>query len=255
MDYEETMVENEEVDTEVADTPEESITEETDESEESLDSLKEEEGQPAEEQPEKPKAKEPGYVQQRIDRALARERESIKAEIQAQMEAQYAPIRERLLEMDAQELVRKGEVKNLELAKELVRYRQGQPQQAPAQATQAQPRQPNGQYAPKEDPATQARIDILSKQADKIKARTGVDVVAEFSKNEEIKKKVISGEMDFYDVAEQMQQKPAKKKAPAPMRSPNGASGTNPNAIDSMSDEQFERMERKIREGARYTLK
>ena len=40
------------------------------------------------------------------------------------------------------------------------------------------------------------------------------------------------------------------------MRSPNGASGNNnPNAIDSMSDEQFARMERKIKEGARYTLR
>jgi hypothetical protein len=95
---------------------------------------------------------------------------------------------------------------------------------------------------------------MLSHQADTIKARTGVDVIREFESNPEIKQKVISGEMDFYDVAETMKQSRAKR-PPAPMRSPNGASGTNPNAIDSMSDEQFARMEKRIREGARYSLK
>jgi len=255
LDNEETMVENEEVDTEAVDTLDEGITEETDESEESLDSLNEEE-QAAEEQPEKPQATEPGYVQRRIDKALAKERDSITATIRAEMEAKYAPIMDRLLEMDAQELLRKGTVKDIETARELVRYRNNQPQNAAPAPKAEQPRQPNGQYAPKEDPVVSARIDILSKQADKIKAKTGIDVIEEFSNNNEVKQKVMRGEIDFYDVADMIKdQKPAKRKAPAPMRSPNGASGTNPNAIDSMSDEQFERMERKIKEGARYTLK
>ena len=60
-----------------------------------------------------------------MEKALAKERESIRAE----MEAQYAPIRERLLDMDAQDLVRRGVVKDIETAKELVRYRQGQQSQ------------------------------------------------------------------------------------------------------------------------------
>ena len=217
MDFEETM-DNEELD----------LSEEVvEEPEEEAEELPAEDDVP--EQPEEPKAKdEPGYVQKRIDKALARERDSMRAAIMAEIEAQYAPIKERLLEMDAQELVRTGQVKDLEIAKELIRLRNGQP-------------------------VREARIDMLKHQADRIKAQGGPDVIAEWNSNEEIKQKVIAGEMDFYDVAEQMG-KP-KKRPPSPMRSPNGANAMNPNAITSMSDEMFDKMEKRISEGARYTLK
>ena len=260
MDYEENMAATNEA-TEAAtadDMLSDEVVEEVEEPAESLDSLMgEEEEQPAEEpQPETKGTTEPGYVQKRIDKALARQRDSMKAEIMAEMEAQYAPIRERLLEMDAQELVRKGEVKNLELAKELLRYRNGQaPQPQTNKAPQAeQPRQQNGRFAPKEDPGQTVRINMLAHQADTIKAKTGIDVMAEFSANPEIKQKIISGEMDFYDVAEQMKSSP-RRKPPAPTRSSNGASGQSPNAIENMSKEQFARMEKKIAEGARYSLR
>jgi len=95
---------------------------------------------------------------------------------------------------------------------------------------------------------------MLAAQADKIKAKTGLDVIAVFDKNPDIKDAVVNGEMDFYDVAEQMKGQ-QKRRPPAPTRSSNGASGQSPNAIDTMSDEQFARMERKIREGARFALK
>ena len=237
MDFEETM-DNEELD----------LSEEVvEEPEEEAEELPTEDDAP--EQPEEPKAKdEPGYVQKRIDKALARERDSMRAAIMAEIEAQYAPIKERLLEMDAQELVRTGQVKDIEIAKELIRLRNGQP----VREENPQPREANGQYAPKEDPATMARIDMLKHQADRIKAQGGPDVIAEWNSNEEIKKAVINGEMDFYDVAEQMS-KP-RKRPPSPMRSPNGANAMHPNAITSMSDEMFEKMEKRISEGARYKL-
>ena len=123
-----------------------------------------------------------------------------------------------------------------------------------------QPRGDDGRFAakqeaPKNDPVTEARIDMLAKQADKIKAKTGIDVIEIFSNDEDIKSKVVSGELDFYDVAEMAKEKPQRKKAPAPMRSPNGATGHSPNAIENMSDEQFRRLEKRISEGARYALK
>lgn len=255
MDYEENMVDIEDTDQEAAeeeDFTEDDLSEEEEESAESLDSLNGEE-EPAEEPPRTQGTSEPGYVQRRIDKALARERENIKAEVMAQMEAQYAPIRDRLLEMDAKELVRQGEFKSIERAKEYLQLKQGiSPTVTPEKP--AQPRQQNGQFAPKQDPVIQAKIDMLASQADKIKAKTGLDVIEEFSNNPDIKEAVMNGEMDFYEVAEQMQGQP-KKRPPAPSRSPNGASGqTAPNAIDTMSDEQFERMERKISQGARYKL-
>ena len=255
MDYEENMVDIEDTDQEAAEEEaftEDDLSEEEEESAESLDSLNGEEEKPAEEQPKAQGTSEPGYVQKRIDKALARERENIKAEVMAQMEAQYAPIRDRLLEMDAKELVRQGEFKSIERAKEYLQLKQGITPTVTQQP--AQPRQANGQFAPKQDPATTAKIDMLSHQAYKIKAETGLDVIEVFSSNKEIKDKIVNGEMDFYDLAKQMQSQ-TKRKPPAPSRSRNGASGqTAPNAIDTMSDEQFERMERKISQGARYKL-
>ena len=217
--------------------------------EESLESITDE-GQAAEEQ-EPPKGKqgtgEPGYVAGRIAKAV----EKAVAQVTAQYEAQMAPIRERLLEMDAKDLVASGKVKDLETAKELVRYRQGQPAQAKPAETAEQPRQANGQFAPKSDPVIEAQINLLAKQAEKIKAKTGLDVIEAMNNDPEIKKKITSGEMDFYEVAEQMQSQ-QKRKPPAPMRSPNGVNGQIKGTIMSMSDKQFEQLEKRVREGARF---
>lgn len=197
--------------------------------------------------------KEPGYVKNRIEKAVARAVAEERARMQAEFDQQIAPYREHMLEMEAQDLVRTGKVKDLDTARELVRYRQGQPQPE----RQEQPRNEQGQYAsnqePSRDPAIQARIDMLEYQAKKIKDQRGVDVIEEFKNNSKVKQKLVSGEWDFYDVADYMSGK--NKRAPAPMRSPNGASGANRTAIDNMSDEQFDRLEKRIKEGARYTLK
>ena len=251
----ETMVENEDFDNEADDALPEEVVEETGESEEeSLESLADEEadeGQ-AEEQEQQPQASEPKWMQKRIskavDKALSRERESIRAE----MEARYAPIRERLLEMDAQELFKSGKVKDIELAREIVRYRQNAPQ-APAAEPTPQPRNEHGQFTSATDPEDSVRVNMWAHQADKIREETGLDVISVFSKNEDIRQAVLNDEMDMYDVAKMMQSD--RRRAPAPMRSPNGAVGSNPNAIDTMSDEQFDRMEDRISKGARYSLK
>ena len=166
---------------------------------------------------------------------------------------QMAPIRQKMMEDEAQELVRSRKVADIETARELVRLRNGQPAPQAAPQETEQPRQANGQFAAKQDPAVTAKIDMLEHQAERIKASGGPDVIEAFQNNEDIKAAVVNGEMDFYEVAELL--KSQKRRPPSPMRSPNGASSFNPNAIDSMSDEQFEKMERKIKEGARYTLK
>lgn len=89
-----------------------------------------------------------------------------------------------------------------------------QPKQQPKQ----QPRNEQGQFTSQQEQENHVRADMLARQAQKIKANQGLDVMAAFNENEDVKNKIISGEWDFYDVAEAMQ-KP-RKKAPAPMRSP-----------------------------------
>ena len=126
MEANETMVEQN-VQTDPVSTDEQ-LTETMDASE-SLDFIIEEDRQPAEEPPkeESQSTSEPGWFQRRWNREKDKLSEQIRAEVRSEYEAQFAPMRERLIEMDAKDLVAKGVVKDLETAKELVRYRQGQP--------------------------------------------------------------------------------------------------------------------------------
>lgn len=202
---------------------------------------------------------EPGYVKKRVneavEKALANARETMRAEIRAEVQADFdkkiAPIIAKMREDEAQELVRSRKVADIETARELVNLRHGQapsvPESKPAEEQQ-QPRNAQGQFVAKDDPVIQARVDILSHQADTIKAKTGIDVMAEFEQNAEIKKKVLSGEMDFYEVAELLKAKPQKKRPPAPMRSPNGVGGQISGPIMDLTDEQFARLEKRVRE-------
>lgn len=237
------------------------FVEETDESELSLEEAVGEtveteqaaDEQPTEAETETPPAREPGYVKQRVEKAVARATAETEARLRAEFNAQMAPIMERLLVEDAKELVRTGEFKSLETAKEYLRLKQGMPVQT-TETSKDQPRNANGQYASKNDngdAATQARIDMLKHQAERIKSSRGVDVIAEFNNNPDIKKRVIAGEIDFYDVAEEMGSRPKKSKPPAPMRSANGATNDQQaNAIMDMSKEQFAAFVKRVQGGA-----
>lgn len=258
MDFEENMVDQQNTDAAVDDTLPEGLVEETDASEVSAESFIEdlEDTKPAEDTPNEQAPQgtsEPGWIKKRVNtavqKAIAAERESIRAEY----ESQFAPLRERLYEMEAQELVRSGKVKDLETAKELVAYRNGQPKAAPqASPGDDQLRDDKGRYASREDAATSAQISMLQHQADQIKSRGGPDVIAEFQSNEEVRKAVIKGEMDFYDVAEKMK---SRKRPPSPSRTPNGANSYGPTTIENMTDEQFARMDKMLDEGVRIGMK
>lgn len=261
MDPNETMVE--EMDTEVAgdDALQEDLVEESDDSQSIEDFTSEEDdAQPAEEEePQQDKgASEPGWIKKRVDKAVQKAVAETEARMQAMFDAQMAPIREKLLEDEANKLVKNGTVKDLETAKELVRYRQGQNPVPTQQQGDSQPRNEKGQFTsePERDPAIQAQIDMLQHQADRILDGGGPDVIEAFRNDPNIKEKVIRGEMDFYDVAEYLEDiQEQRRKPPAPMRSPNGASGSEKSTIASMSDEQFERFEKKVSSGVRYSVK
>ena len=251
MDYEETMVEQEEAEFAADDTLQEELAEETDESEDIESSLDEDTEEPAAEEPEKQGTSEPGWIKKRVDKAVQRAVAQTEARMRAMFDEQMAPIREQMLEAEAKELVRKGTVKDLDTARELARYRQGIQPREEAAAEEAPV-----DDDPLSDPAISAQLDMLAHQADTIKERRGVDVVAEFENDEDIRQLVVSGEWDFYDVADYLEeQQSQKRRTPAPMRSPNGASGSAKSSIAAMSDEQFARLEKKISSGARYSVR
>lgn len=230
----------------------EEVVEEVIETGESLESVMDEKQPSAKEQPEAAPApkQEPGYVKTRIAEALARERDNIRQELMAE----FQPLRDQLIEMQARDLVKSGEFKSIERAKEYLQLKQGVTPAAPEQPARNEKGQFTAKSSTSEDLETQVRIKILRAQADKIKAAGGPDVIAEFNNNPEIRARVISGEIDFRDVADEMKQQ-TRRKPPAPTRSSNGASGTMPNAISQMTKEEFERMEKRIAEGARFELK
>jgi len=202
--------------------------------------------------------KEPGYIKQRVNAAVTKAVAEAEARIRAEYETMLAPIRESVLERQANDLVAQGEFKSLERAKEYLRLKGGMPTEAPAQEKPAQPnRDAQCRFAPaaenggEGDAVTRARADLLAKQAQKIKGTRGVDVMQMFNADDAVKQRVLSGEWDFYDVAEQMQ---ATRSVPSPMRTPNGSSVSGV-SIANMTDEQFERLQANLAAGRTYDMR
>ena len=230
------------------DEPEEEVEysdEYTEESEEAPD-----EEQPEPEQDDTPPQSEPGWIKKRVQKAVDKAVAEALAQQQEQFNQQIAPLIAKMQEDEAQELVRSRKIADIETAREFVRLKNGN---TPPPTPAPQPRNEQGQFASREQIETETRINELKKQADKIKSKGGPDVIKEFTENEDIKRRVVNGELDFYDVADIMRSK--KKKPPTPTRSPNGSAKYSPNAFDSMSKEQFERFEKQIDRGVRYSMK
>ena len=200
-------------------------------------------------QGEAPPAKEPGWIKGRINKAVQKAVAETEARITKQYEEMLAPIRESVLERQAQELVDAGEFKSLERAKEYISLKNGMP----VQAKEEPARDESGRFAKhSEDPVLSARADLLAKQAQKIKANRGLDVMAAFNEDPETKKKVLSGEWDFYDVADALSEEGHRPSSP--VRSANrGAMGEV--SISSMTKEQFKRLQENLSNGRRYDMR
>lgn len=185
-----------------------------------------------EELSEAPAQKEPGWYKARFAHDLERERRKWEAE----QEEKLAPIYEYMMQRQAQELVDSGEFRSVERATEYLQMKQGY--------------SPASEPEPEVDPAMAARADLLARQAEKIKANRGLDVMELFNDDPDTQQRVLSGEWDFYDVAEIMDQ----RTPPAPMRTSNGA-GTSKMTIQNMSDDQFERLQRNLSSGKKYDMR
>lgn len=199
--------------------------------------------------------KEPGWIKQRVNKAVEKAVAEAEARMRSQYEAILAPIRESAMEREASDLVAQGEFKSLERAKEYLRLKNGMPAEAPAANEPApQPtRDAQGRFTKNEqgDAVTRARADLLAEQAQKIKKNRGVDVMQMFNADDAVKQRILSGEWDFYDVAEQMS---ATHRAPSPMRAPNSNSVSGV-SIANMTDEQFARLQKNLASGRTYDLR
>ena len=210
-------------------------------------------------QPEAPAPKEPGWIKQRVNAAVDKAVAEAEARVAARYEAMLAPMRESLMDREAQELFASGEFKTLERAKEYVRLKNGVPvtQEASEPQRSAPERDAQGRFVKQEqpsDPVTQAKADLLAKQAQKIMNTQGVDVMAAFQSDPNVQAKVLSGEWDFYDVAQELTGR-AGRRAPAPVYPPNSAGNPGGLSVANMSDEQFDRLNQSLASGRRYDMR
>ncbi len=212
-----------------------------------------------------PPAKEPGWIKQRIEKAVSKATREAEERVAARYEAILAPIRADVMAREAKELVESGEFKSLERAKEYVALKHGAPmqqEQQEKQENQAKPapqRNAQGQFVPRQEQSEadnraviRARSELLAKQAQKIKSQRGVDVMQAFNADPQVKERVLSGEWDFYDVAESLSA--GHSRVPAPMRATNGSGMTTVSVAD-MSPEQFKRLQANLAAGRIYDMR
>ena len=188
-------------------------------------------------QEEQPK-QDAGWFRQRIDKAVSKAVAEAEARMAAKYEAQLAEFANERIQRQAQELVDSGKISDLETAVEYLTMKSGR-----------QPVQPRQEQ--EVDPTIQAKADVLAQQAHKIMNASGVDVMAAYNENAEIQQKVASGEWDFYDVRDYLQN---KRNPPSPARSSNGAH-TEKASIKNMSESQWKALQKNLAQGKRYNLR
>lgn len=199
-------------------------------------------------------AKEPGWIRSRIDKAVAKAIRETEERMSQQFEQTLAPIRESMMERQAQDLVSSGEFKSKEVALEYVRLKGGNVSvAAPTDESARTQRDQQGRFVsqqqqPEEDPVARAQASFLAKQAEKIRNTRGIDVMQIFNADPDVQQRVLSGEWDFYDVAEQAG---ARGSIPRPIRSSNGATMT-PTTIANMTDAQFQKLQENLAAGKVY---
>ena len=208
---------------------------------------------------EQPAKSEPGWMRRKMEAAVSKALQEQETRLRAEFAASLEPLRESMYERQADALVASGEIKSKEMALKYVKAMAGIPSSEPDQKPQTQPRTPDGRFASAQsggpDAETKARASLLVEQAEKIKSSKGLDVAALYQSNPEVQEKVLSGEWDFYDVAEAMSQ--PRRRVPSPVRSSNSAMGTaaDAGAIANMSDAQFDRLLKNLGEGKVYDMR
>ena len=196
-------------------------------------------------QAERAKAEKGGYERGRAE--ALREFEKQKADYEQRL-AKYAEME---LNTEAQQLANTEHI-SVELAKRILRAEKGMTGSTPAYT------QPTQQPASPQQSDVEQRARMLYAQAQDIQKQYGFDVMDFYNRNPEAKQKVNSGEWDFKDAALfGMRQTPTteqQKPTPAPVRSgaPRAAK-TGGLDFASMSDEDFDRFNEKVRRGDKYT--
>lgn len=207
---------------------------------------------------------EPGWIKGRINEGVRKEVARIRGELEATLRAEYEqqlrPMREALLDRQADDLVASGKITDKAMALDYLRMQHGLPAVESAQSSE-QPRNEKGQFVPRQpqqntepDTETQQYGQMLFAQAKAIQAAGGPNVMAAYEKDAEIRQRILSREWDFSDVAQHLRQRDAGSSAPPPIRAANSQGPTSKQIMD-MTDEEFDRLNAQLGKGARVDLR
>ncbi len=197
--------------------------------------------------------KEPGWIKQRVDKAVSKAVQEARAQMESDFEKRLAPIRDNMINRQAQELVDRGEIKNIATAKEYLLLKQGTPKIEEMMAQESAMRTPKAQEQQLEQPQENiAHLKLLTRQVEKIRKQNNIDLMPMLAKDETMRQRILTGEIDFYDVLAQMERKNAN--IPTPSRSTNG-SATKKASIAGLNDEEFSQLERNLKLGIKYNVK
>ena len=119
-------------------------------------------------------------------------------------------------------------------------------------AAEPQPAQPQPALAQEEEntAALQLRAQELITQARTIQAVAGVDVMAAYNTDVEMRTRVLNGEWDFIDVYKAIKPVAAP---PAPVRAANG--GVGGMNISGMSENQFNKLNEMLSRGMKVDMR
>ena len=212
---------------------------------------------PVNDPPAQEKPSEPGWIKQRVGAAVNKAVAEAEARIRAEYEAQLAPLREAQIEREADQLVADGKIADKDMALQYVRATKGvSAPTAPSEPAPQRQRDEQGRFVSSEQPTAEIKqkAAALVAQADTILASTGVDVMALYNTNPEIKQKILSGEWSFVDVFKNARQAEAPAHVPAPVRSANGL-GIGTADFRRMSGDQYAKVNELLESGGKIDVR
>lgn len=204
---------------------------------------------------------EPGWFKRRMEK----HDQQMNADFQRQLqemregyEAQLAPLREASYRQEAEKLVADGEFKSVDRALEYVRLKAGAPAVQTKQEGAKEPpaRDEQGRFAKTDNSEVAQYAQRLVDQAAAIHDATGVDVMALYNSDPDVKRKINSREWTFADVykaAAKGSAESSRPAAPSPVRSSNGIALGDMN-IAGMSAAQFDKLDDYLAKGGKINM-
>jgi hypothetical protein len=199
-------------------------------------------------EPEKPQEREPskksqGWIKNRIQAGVDKERARIESEIPARIDAavskvvqpllkQIETINAKFIDQEINELVTSGKIPDKDTATEFVKLKYSTTVPVQQKPPDQKP------ITPPETEQVDARVDKLAHQVMDLK-RLGFDVMDAYESDPTVQEKVKSGKWDMLDVANNMGAKPTPL---VPMRSANGSRIPKMSVTDLLSTERGEKV-------------